>query len=274
MQRGNTTGSAGLIIIPARYQSSRFPGKPLAMVRGATGIAKPLLQRSVEAATTALPGVPIAIATDDPRIAALANTLGVGAIDTPASCANGTERVAAALATLDDVPPFVINFQGDALLTPPDCVVALARHMQAHPDCAVATAGVRCSPSTYAHLLADQAAGRSGGTTVVTRSNGRALYFSKRVLPFLGGDRLPDADTPVLLHLGLYAYRPAALRHYAQLPPSPLEIAEGLEQLRFIANDIDIDVILFDPPGWDAIELNNPSDLAPIEAVLATRGIE
>lgn len=270
MDQARTPG--GVIVIPARYQSARFPGKPLAPVRGATGIAKPLIARSIAAAHAARGDLPLHVATDDQRIADAVRDLGETPVMTPESCANGTERVAAALEALAIAPDYAINFQGDALLTPPAFVAALASWMETNPDCAVATAAMRCSPSVYTHLIADQAAGRSGGTTVVTNAADQALYFSKRVLPFLP-EGPKEGTVPVLLHLGLYAYRPEALRRYRALPPSPAELHEGLEQLRFLHHGIPIDVLTFDPPGWDPIELNNPTDLAPIEAMLAARDI-
>lgn len=264
--------SGGVIVIPARYASSRFPGKPLAPVRGATGVARPLIARSIAAAHAARGDLPLHVATDDARIAEAVQALGETPVMTPESCANGTERVAAAMEALAIEPDYAINFQGDALLTPPAFVAALADWMEAHPACSVATVAMRCSPGVYDHLIADQAAGRSGGTTVITNAAGQALYFSKRVLPFLPEGPRQDA-LPVLLHLGLYAYRPEALRQYRALPPSPAELYEGLEQLRFLHHGIPIDVITLDPPGWDPIELNNPTDLTPIEATLAARDI-
>ncbi|MDX3883213.1 MAG: 3-deoxy-manno-octulosonate cytidylyltransferase [Sphingomonas sp.] len=261
------------IVIPARYKSSRYPGKPLAGIRGATGIAKPLVQRSFEAAGMVAGAASVHIATDDDRIAEAARAFGASVILTPESCANGTERVAAALPDLPGGAEIIVNFQGDALLTPPALVEALIAHMRADPACGVATVAVRCSPTAYRHLLADQAAGRSGGTTVVVNQAGRALYFSKRVIPFIQPGSPAEADPPVLMHLGLYAYRRQALEGYRAAPPSPAEEHEGLEQLRFLDRGIAVAVVRCDPPEWDAIELNNPTDMAPIEAVLAMRGL-
>lgn len=263
----------GVIIIPARYASSRYPGKPLVDIRGASGQRRPLIARSIAAARSAGLPLPLHVATDDARIADLVESLGEHAILTPETCTNGTERVGAALAGFDPQPIYAINFQGDALLTPPTALTALAQWMETHPESQVATVAVRCSNTVYEHLLRDQLAGRSGGTTAVTDINGRALYFSKRVLPFLAKPPA-EADNPVLMHLGLYAYRPDALALYRAFPPAPSEIAEGLEQLRFLHHGIPIDVVVTDPPAWDPIELNNPSDLAPIEAILAARGVD
>ena len=138
---------------------------------------------------------------------------------------------------------------------------------------AMATVALRTSASTYAHLAADAAAGRVGGTTVVTTTKGRALYFSKRLLPFVPPAATPTAHEMVRLHLGVYAYRPGALKRYASATPTVLEELEGLEQLRFLEEDAPVRVVTFDPVGWDTIELNNPSDVPAIEAVLAGRGI-
>ncbi|RVT41016.1 3-deoxy-manno-octulosonate cytidylyltransferase [Sphingobium algorifonticola] len=261
------------IVIPARYASSRFPGKPLAPLVGATGVAKPLIQRSIEAARTVTGVDYLYVATDDARIADAARACGTAVAMTPPECANGTERVAAALAELPDDVDIFVNFQGDALLTPADLVERLIAHMIAHPDCEVATVAVRCSPSAYAHLVADQAQGRVGGTTVVCDAKGDALYFSKRVLPHITPGSPREATPPVLLHLGLYAYRRSALARYAALPATDLEHIEGLEQLRFLYHGMAVAVVAADPPAWDAIELNNPSDGDPIEAILATRGL-
>lgn len=261
------------IVIPARYASSRYPGKPLALLKGATGIAKPLIQRSFEAASQVSGVSGIHIATDDDRIADAARSIGAGIIMTPESCRNGTERVAAALDALPHDADIIINFQGDGLLTPPDLVEALIAHMQGAPDCAVATVAVRCSPTAYRHLIEDQRHGRVGGTTAVTDTHGNALYFSKRVLPHIAPDDAREADPPVLLHLGLYAYRREALATYLAAPETDLERIEGLEQLRFLYHGVPVHVVTADPPAWDTIELNNPSDSAPIEAILASRSI-
>ncbi|ARS28419.1 3-deoxy-manno-octulosonate cytidylyltransferase [Sphingomonas sp. KC8] len=267
----SSASSAVSIIIPARFQSTRYPGKPLAPIRGATGVAKPLIQRSYEAACAVAGAGSVHVATDDSQVAAAAGAFGASVIMTPESCANGTERVAAALAGLPDITEILINFQGDALLTPPAFVDALIAHMTAHPECPVSTVAVRCTPTAYQHLLADQAAGRSGGTTVVVDALGRALYFSKRVIPFIAPGSHAEIDCPVLMHLGLYAYRRPALRAYQAAAPSPAEGHEGLEQLRFLHHGVPMTVITCDPPGWDVIELNNPTDMAPIEAILAAR---
>lgn len=261
------------IVIPARYQSSRYPGKPLALLTGCTGVGKPLIQRSLEAACEVRGAASVHVATDDNRIAEAVRGIGGAVIMTPPECANGTERVAAALPQLPSEAEIIINFQGDGLLTPSVLVEALIAHMLSDPDCQVATVAVGCSATAYAHLIADQAAGRVGGTTAVLDAKSNALYFSKRVLPHIPPGDKREQDPPVLLHLGLYAYRRSALEQYRSWPETDLERIEGLEQLRFLVHRTPVHVVRADPPDWDTIELNNPSDKAPIEAILKARAI-
>jgi 3-deoxy-manno-octulosonate cytidylyltransferase (CMP-KDO synthetase) len=262
-----------VVIIPARYQSSRYPAKPLALLRGAQGDAKPLIQRSWECAATVVPSDNIWVATDDDRIADAVRGFGGQVVMTAEACRNGTERCADAIARLGIRPRAVVNLQGDAPLTPGFVVTALVEALDARPGIAMATPAIRCAQSTYAHLVEDQANGRVGGTTVVFGRDDTALYFSKRVIPHLPPTAAAEAFPPVHIHLGVYAYRPEALDRYMALGVSALEELEGLEQLRFLDGDVPVGVVAFDPIGWDAIELNNPTDVAPIEAILRMRGI-
>lgn len=260
------------ILIPARYASTRYPGKPLALLRGADGAAHSLIERSWRAATAVAQTERVWVATDDRRIADAVRDFGGQVVMTPESCRNGTERCAAALDVLGEVAPVIVNLQGDAPLTPAFVVSDLVTALAADPAAAMATPAVECSASLYAHLITDQAAGRVGGTTVVADAAGRALYFSKRVIPHLPASA-PDAHAAVRLHLGVYAYRPAALASYAALAPTPLELCEGLEQLRFLESGQPIRLVPFPALEWDCIELNNPEDVPAIEAILQARGI-
>lgn len=262
-----------IILIPARYQSSRYPGKPLVPLRGANGSAKPLIQRSVEAARRVRGISNVFVTTDDERIADACAAQGVGVIMTSPDCRNGTERCAEALASLHQ-PDLVINFQGDALLTPPGFVEALIGRMQDEPSALVATPAMRLRSTEVRLLQAEEAAGRVGGTAVVTDARGRALYFSKRLIPYLPSQALAEKMSPVRLHVGVYAYRPAALEQYVATPPSELEMLEGLEQLRFLAAGIPIAVSEVETPGFALRELNNPEDVGPIEQALSEAGLE
>ena len=261
------------ILIPARYGSSRYPGKPLVELKGAGGIAKPLIQRSVEAARRVAGVSGVFVTTDDERIAEACAAARVGVIMTSPDCRNGTERCAEALKQLHDLD-LVINFQGDALLTPPSFVEALIARMEQDPDALVATPALRVTSDEVRVLQAEEAAGRVGGTSVVSDAKGRALYFSKRLIPHLPADALAGEWSPVRLHVGVYAYRPAALELYAASPPSELETLEGLEQLRFLDAGVTIAVVEVAPPPFGLRELNNPEDVAPIEQALERAGIE
>lgn len=266
------TGSTA-IVIPARYASTRFPAKPLHLIRGADGQRKPLIQHSFEAALRVSAADNVYIATDDERIADVVREFGGEVVMTSNDCANGTERIAACLNALPDAD-LLVNFQGDALLTPPEAVSAMIAHMRNNAGAHAATVAMPCSAETYRHLADDAAAGRVGGTTVVTDNAGRALYFSKRILPYLAPGTTPDKERPVLLHLGLYAYRRPALESYVAAGPCPLEQIEGLEQLRFLVHGVPMQVLNVTPPGWDMVEVNNPEDVPIVEAILARRALE
>src|SRR5438477_2743159 len=162
-----------VILIPARYQSSRYPGKPLVELKGASGTPKPLIQRSVEAARRVQGVSGVFVTTDNERIAETCARFGVGVIMTSPECRNGTERCAEALASLHE-PDLVINFQGDALLTPPAFVEALIARMQEGSDALVATPAMRLRATEARALQADEAAGRVGGTSVVADGQGHA----------------------------------------------------------------------------------------------------
>lgn len=257
------------IVIPARFESTRFPGKPLASLKGAKGSDRLLIERTIDAALAVDTACDVVVATDDTRIADVARAVGVRVTISSISCLNGTERCAAAIEDGEVDAEIIVNLQGDAPLTPPSAISALISEMTTDPTVTVATAMIRCGPATIDRLRADEIVGRVGGTTVVTDGAGDALYFSKRLLPHGGGNE----ECPFFLHLGLYAYRRRALLHYAAVPPSPLERAEGLEQLRFLDERIPIRMVEISEPAGGLWEVNNPGDLPIVEQALALRGI-
>ena len=262
------------IIIPARFASTRYPGKPLVILRGANSAPKSLIRRSWECASSVPGCTGVWVATDDERIAAEVEGFGGKVVFTSADCANGTERCADAIRRLGDVPELIVNIQGDAPLSPACVVNQLVDRLQEDEDAVMATPGVRCSPSLYEHLREDEAAGRVGGTTVVFNRQSRALYFSKRLIPYLPPAIAGGESVPTYLHLGMYAYRTSALTAYGDATPSELENLEGLEQLRFLDLGLPVSVVQIEQLDWDSIELNNPSDVTQIERVLAERGID
>ena len=254
------------ILIPARYQSTRFPGKPLAELTLPDGQRKSLLRLTWEAAR-AVPGNPaIHVLTDDARIRDAAEGFGASVIMTSPKCRNGTERCAEAAAALE--AEIIVNLQGDAPLTPPWFIEALIAAMQAAPpEIDMATPVLRCDPITYAHLREDRRQGRVGATTAVFDAQRNALYFSKELLPWLDPAKL-GAEIPVWHHVGIYAYRKPALAAYAALPEGRLEALEGLEQLRFLEHGRKIRCVEVDARGRVFWELNNPEDIPRIEAAL------
>ena len=258
-----------VIIIPARYASSRFPGKPLAALKLADGSRKSLIELSWEAAKQVQGISEVYVATDDDRIRNAAIEFGAEVIMTSSNCANGTERCAEALENTKLDADLVINLQGDAPLTPPWFIEALIDAMRNDPAAQMATPVLQVDPMTYGLFTEDRRNGRVGGTTAVFDRSNNALYFSKEVLPFLQLDHLADkADIPVYHHVGVYAYRPEALKAYMQWPEGRLEKLEGLEQLRFLENAAQVKCVEVDARGKVFWELNNPEDIARIEKVL------
>jgi len=262
-----------VIIIPARYASPRYPGKPLATLTGASGVTKSLIQRSWEAAIEVSGADRVVVATDDGRIREACEGFGAEIVMTSPQCGNGTERCAEALEHLGGGYDIVVNLQGDAPLTPHWFVEDLVTGLRNDPGADVATPVLRCDGRSLNGFLEDRAHGRVGGTTAVFTNDRHALYFSKEVVPY--SDRIYDDadDTPVFHHVGVYAYRPAGLAAYTGWKPGPLETLEGLEQLRFLENGrkiLCVEVAAKDRQFW---ELNNPEDVARIESMMAEMGM-
>ncbi|MEL6838920.1 MAG: manno-octulosonate cytidylyltransferase [Pseudomonadota bacterium] len=262
-----------LIVIPARYASTRYPGKPLVALQGAKGESRSLIHRSWNAAMQ-VDGVDrVVVATDDDRIAQAATAFGAEVVMTSTTCQNGTERCAEALTNLGGAYDVVVNLQGDAPLTPAWFIEDLVAGLKDNPHADVATPVLRTNGGMLNDLLADRRAGRVGGTTAVFGANNNALYFSKEVIPFTGQTFADEDETPVFHHVGVYAYRSAALAAYAGWPAGSLETLEGLEQLRFLERDIPLLCVEVDAKGRQFWELNNPEDVPKIEAMLVEMGL-
>jgi len=234
------------VLIPARFASTRFPGKPLADLAG-----KPMVVRVCERARES-GAAQVCVATDDKRIADVVRAHGFEARMTKAEHASGTERIAEAAAQLglaDDV--IVVNVQGDEPLIAPALIARVAAALEARPDASLATA---CHPMHDAEAYANP-----NVVKAVLDARGDALYFSRAGIPFARDGGTPEAYR----HVGLYAYRVAFLRRYAGLAPAPLEAIEQLEQLRVLWHGLRIATVTEPgalPPGVDT-----PADL---EAVL------
>lgn len=262
-----------LIVIPARYASSRYPGKPLVTLTGATGEAKSLIQRSWEAACQVTGVDRVVVATDDERIKSASEAFGAEVVMTSESCGNGTERCAEALQNLGGGYDIIVNLQGDAPLTPHWFVEDLVKGLCADPQSEVATPVLRCEGRALNGFLEDRAVGRVGGTTAVFGAGGRALYFSKEVIPYTGQSYADAAPTPVFHHVGVYAYRPGALADYAGWDTGPLEALEGLEQLRFLEQGRPVLCVEVEARGRQFWELNNPEDVPRIQSMMAEMGM-
>lgn len=262
-----------LIVIPARYASTRYPGKPLAALKGATGVSRSLIERSWRAACDVAGVDRVVVATDDTQIKDTAEGFGAEVVMTSTDCVNGTERCAEAHEVLGGGHEIVVNLQGDAPLTPHWFVEELVMGLRAAPDADIATPVLRCDGATLNSFLSDRRAGRVGGTTAVFTAHNQALYFSKEVIPYTSEVYTDDAETPVFHHVGVYAYRPGALAAYPSWPTGPLEQLEGLEQLRFMENGRAVLCVEVDARGRAFWELNNPEDVPKIEAMMADMGI-
>ncbi len=233
------------VVIPARFASTRLPGKPLLDIAG-----KPMVVRVAEQAVQS-GAQQIIIATDHQPIVAAAETHGFMACMTRADHASGTDRIAEVAAQqgwADDV--IVVNVQGDEPLIPPQLITAVAQHLHDHPECAIATA---------CHAIHDEVSMRNPNIVkVVLDKQGNALYFSRAPIPwprdaYAAQQPLPPQVT-VLRHIGIYAYRTAFLRDFGQLPPAPIEQTEALEQLRALYHGYKIGVTVTEhapPAGVD-----------------------
>ncbi|MDD9912770.1 MAG: 3-deoxy-manno-octulosonate cytidylyltransferase [Alphaproteobacteria bacterium] len=253
------------IIIPARYGSTRFPGKPLHEIAGVA-----MLERVYRLAKQVNNVDGVYVATDDARIKTFVEGFGGQAVMTSESCPNGTARVWEAAQQLNPVPDIILNLQGDAPLTPPWVVQGLVDELQANADVPVATPATRMTEVAYEKLKAAKAAGEVSGTTVVTDKSGNAMYFSKSLIPFV---RKKVGDVfPVMRHVGLYGYRKEALAQYFDLGETDLENIEGLEQLRYLYHGIPIRVVEVDYKGRTHWGVDSPEDAQRAEEIIAAEG--
>ncbi|MBW4706831.1 3-deoxy-manno-octulosonate cytidylyltransferase [Roseobacter sp. YSTF-M11] len=262
-----------LIAIPARYASSRYPGKPLVELRGATGASLSLIERSWRAACEVGGVDRVVVATDDERIRAACEAFGAEVVMTSPDCANGTERCAEAHEKLGGGFEIVVNLQGDAPLTPHWFIEDLIAGLRGAPQAEIATPVLRCDGETLNGFLNDRKAGRVGGTTAVFDAMNQAMYFSKEVIPFTSRTYGDAEETPVFHHVGVYAYRPDALASYPSWPTGPLEQLEGLEQLRFMENGRAVLCVEVEARGRQFWELNNPQDVSKIETMMSQMGL-
>lgn len=232
------------LIIPARYGSTRFPGKPLAKIDG-----RSMLSRVVDIAITASEDdkdIGIAVATEDGRIQAHCEDIGVSCLMTSDHCRTGTDRIIDAVKSLSPTPDFIINIQGDTPFTPPSIIRELIETCRNSPDSDVITPVHQLSWEELDTLRERKQQTPFSGTTVTMTDEYRALWFSKTILPSIRKERgLRDKSdmSPVWQHIGIYAYSTHILPKFERLPTGRYEDLEGLEQLRFLENGIPIQCV-------------------------------
>ncbi|MGC2164103.1 MAG: 3-deoxy-manno-octulosonate cytidylyltransferase [Silvibacterium sp.] len=234
-----------LAVIPARLGSTRLPRKVLREIAG-----EPMLAWVYRAARACPLLDQVLIATDSDEVLAFAQQHSLPAVFTPSDCASGTDRVHA---VAQSIPADIyVNIQGDEPMLRPEHIEALLKPFRSN-EVAVATLATPCAPDQIDNPNA---------VKVVTAVNGRALYFSRATIPY---DRDQQGSIHYLKHLGIYAYRKAALQQFPKLPPSALEATEKLEQLRFLENGIDIYVT---ETPYDTIGVDTEEDLQRVEQIL------
>jgi len=241
-----------MAIIPARYASTRFPGKPLAVLGGKT-----VIQRVYEQVSSLLDEV--YVATDDERIFECVESFGGRAVMTRADHKSGTDRIEEAAEKIGSDADVIINVQGDEPFIQASQITTLMQLFDA-PETQIGTLG-----KPFDSI---EAVENPNSPKIVTDNRGFALYFSRSVIPYIRGIEPADwfGQYPFLKHLGVYAYRREVLKEVTQLPQSNLEKAESLEQLRWLQNGYRIRVGLTD---IETVGIDTPEDLARAEAFLA-----
>jgi 3-deoxy-manno-octulosonate cytidylyltransferase (CMP-KDO synthetase) len=263
---------ADVIVIPARYGSTRLPGKPLLPIAG-----RIMLERVAGVAmlaAKALGDVDVLVATDDARIAAAAEALGLDVAMTSPEISTGSGRALAAIRAADAAPQFIVNLQGDAPFTAPAHVIDILKHAR-EADAAVTTPVVQLSWPALDALRRHKLAAPASGTTCIRDAAGRAVWFSKAILPFIRNEpKLRQAVplSPVLQHIGLYCYRRGALEAFEAAAPAPYETLEGLEQLRLIALGIPIDAVPVEAARLQMGGIDSPADLERAERLILEHG--
>ncbi|KAM7506080.1 hypothetical protein LguiB_004984 [Lonicera macranthoides] len=242
-------------IIPARYASSRFQGKPLVPI-----IGKPMIQRTWEQAKLATTLNQLVVATDDAKIAECCRGFGADVIMTSESCRNGTERCNEALQKLQKKFDIVVNIQGDEPLIEPDIIDGVVKALQATPNAVFSTAVTSLRPED---------ASDPNRVKCIVDNRGYAIYFSRGLIPFNKSGKV-NPHFPYLLHLGIQSYDAKFLKIYPELSPTPLQLEEDLEQLKVLENGYRMKVIKVDhePHGVDT-----PEDVEKIESIMRERNL-
>lgn len=252
-----------LIVIPARYGSTRLPGKPLAIIEGHT-----LLERVVDIAARAAKRTKAAyvVATDDERILKHAEEIGAPAVMTDPDLRTGTDRALAAHAAFKSMADFVLNLQGDAPFAEAEHLSRLIEFSESN-EADVITPVIRLDWQSLDEMRERKLKTPFSGTTCLRDINGRAYWFSKNVIPAIRNEaelRKQSGMSPVFRHIGLYAYRLSSLKKFTALPVGDYEALEGLEQLRFIENGMSVYTIEVERPriSMSGVDSREDAELA------------
>jgi 3-deoxy-manno-octulosonate cytidylyltransferase (CMP-KDO synthetase) len=261
-----------LIVIPARYGSTRLPGKPLHPIAG-----RMLLERVAAIAIAAarqLGDAEVLVATDDERILAVASGLGLEAVMTASAISSGSGRALAALKATGRSAGLVVNLQGDAPFTAPEHIVEIVQTARGS-TADVTTPVVQLDWTRLDALIEHKQTAPASGTTCIRDGAGRAVWFSKTVLPFMRKPtelRAAGPLSPVLQHIGLYCYRTPALEAFEAAPQSGYEQLEGLEQLRLIELGLDIRAVIVKPAQITMSGVDSPADVERAERLIGELG--
>lgn len=261
-----------LVVIPARAGSVRLPLKPLLPIAGVS-----LLHRTIVYARRALTHIPEAhllVATDDEAVAAHAREVGCRAVITDAAIASGSGRALAAARLSPTTADLIVNLQGDAPFQPIGALAAIIQALSPR-DAEVATPVVRLTWEALDALRDHKRAAPFSGTTCARAADGRALWFSKVIIPAIRNEerlRAAGEPCPVWRHIGIYGYRRHALERFEAAPPSELEQLEGLEQLRLLELGLRIEAVEVPPAPFDISGIDTPADIVRAEALIAAHG--
>ncbi|KAL9236409.1 hypothetical protein vseg_011085 [Gypsophila vaccaria] len=242
-------------IIPARFSSTRFQGKPLVDILG-----KPMIQRTWERAKLASMLDQVVVATDDNKIAECCRGFGADVIMTSESCQNGAERCSEAVQKLDKKYDIVVNIQGDEPLIEPEIIDGIVKALQRSPDAVFSTAVTSLKPED---------AFDPNRVKCVVDNLGYAIYFSRGLIPFNKSGKV-NSNFPYLLHLGIQSYDAEFLKIYPNLPPTPLQLEEDLEQLKVLENGYKMRVIKVE---HEAHGVDVPEDVEKIERYMRDRNL-
>lgn len=239
-----------ICVIPARYASTRLPGKPLAEIAG-----KPMIQHVYEQAMQARLPSNVWVATDDQRVYDAVQAFGGHAVMTSCEHCTGTDRLAEVARRSE--ADIIVNVQGDEPLIAPEVIDLAIEPFYHQPELVMTTLKTRISEEDFSNPAV---------VKVVTDKQGHALYFSRSLIPY---PRNAGGNLAVYKHIGLYAYRKEFLLKYASMPQTPLEQAESLEQLRVLENGYRILVL---ETNYPCIGVDTPEDLERVRGILGARG--